>query len=329
MAISTPIDEVRYNADKDFSTVVRNLHEVDGLPLKKIAELLEIKASTISARMRKLGYSFKRPTSFLFDTVQIEDICFKYLLGISSNELSKEYNCSPDTILRILRSKDVSVRSVEDYSKYNEKAFLDMESELAAYFYGWLLTDGYITKTSNETYRVGIELSCRDVVILERLREYIGNTSSIYIRNRKDTRTGNIYKTCAYTFTAPELIERLLHLGLKPNKSLKEVVPDSLKNSPHFWRGVFEGDGHILSGEGRYGITICGSKELCEDFSTYCQKVYPDYIPSVRVNGKGIYTVNLSSRKPTSHILENLYGGATSVLPRKYKVYMEVYSGTI
>ena len=322
----TPIEEVRLIVGVDFFKYVKDLHEQHELSVKEISRLLNMEVATIHARVKKFGYSFKRPVSYVLTSAQIKEVCEKYKNGASANKLAKEYGCSNDSILKVLKNSGIEIRATTDYHPKNSLAFSDTNCEKAAYYLGWLITDGYITKSPGKTDRVGIELSAKDVCILEGLKEYVGNSSKIHRRERKDSRTGNIYSICSYSFTSLEIVKRLKEFGLRPNKSLKETVPEVFKNNRHFWRGVIEGDGHIRTGNGNYGLTLCGSKELCECFMSYCKTICPEYSPSLKQVKGDLYTVNLYSKKSTATVLRNLYGDATVTLPRKYAVYIEVYN---
>jgi len=295
-----------------------------GLSRIQIAEQLRIKPAALSYQMKKVGFSFKKE-SYRLTRVQIEEVCSKYLEGKSSKLIAKTFGCSEDTVLKALRSNHIEIKTSVDYADYkvNLEAFENPHDSDCAYFFGWLLTDGCIYgKEGNE--RVSLEVSEKDAEILRNLKKYVGTNPEIRVRKREDSRTGKTYSQASFSFTDKILVKRLKDLGLTSRKSLKEVVPENFKYNRDFWRGVLEGDGHIRPGS-RYEITICGSQQLCDSFSDYCRKIHPTCNPSIRTNGRGLYTVHLYNKASCKIILDSLYVGCKLMLPRKYNTYLEVY----
>lgn len=292
-----------------------------GVLLKDIAKEIGIDSKKISYQMRKFGISFKRD-SYTLNELQIKSLIERYVARESVPSICEDLPCSYDTAFYILRKNGVEIRSKEDIKFYygytiNETAFEDIQEERAAYFYGWLLTDGCLTRKS-----VSLELCSVDEEILLELKSYLKSSNTIRRRSRLDKRTSNTYHQSSFSFSHTPIRERLVALGLSERKSLKEKCPEALKSNRHFWRGVIEGDGHLAK-DGR-GLELCGGIELLEAFACFCKEIDPEARTSFSKNGK-MDVVRLVGRQSSSKILSNLYDGCSVKLSRKFNTYKEQY----
>jgi len=245
--------------------------------------------------------------------------------NIPSTEIAEKYNCSPDTILRILRAEGVEIKKHTDFKFYkgyriDDDAFSDIHDEQCAYFYGWILTDGCLRNKS-----VSLELCSKDEEVLVNLKNYLNSSNNIRYRSRVDTRTGNTYHQCSFSFSHEIILNRLLSLGLTHKKSLQEKCPDDFRLNRHFWRGVIEGDGHVSSTSDR--VELCGGLELVTAFADYCRTIYPDCSPMFRKNGK-MDIVRIYRKAACKVILDNLYSDCSVKLTRKYNAYKGRYYGS-
>lgn len=302
-----------------YDTVVKMFDE--GSLQKEIADFLGIKAAALAFQMKKVGFSFKRK-SYTLSEVQIKELVERYSSGESTPSICKDLPCSNDTALKVLRENGVVVKGKEDLKFYkgytiNEEAFSDVNEEECAYFYGWILTDGCLTKRS-----VSIELSSVDEELLLNLKTYLNSSSSIRTRSRLDSRTGNTYHQSSFAFSHTTILDRLKQFGLEPRKSLLEKCPDVFKYNRHFWRGVVEGDGHIAKKSN--SLELCGGPELVESFANYCKFLVKDYEPTFTMNGK-MNVVRIRSKDACKLILDELYKDCEFKLSRKYNVYLERY----
>lgn len=294
-----------------------------GEMIKDIASTLGMSGYLLSYHMRRHGFKFDRRYRTLTQK-QVLEIVDRYTNGESTPTLAKEYPCNSDTILRVLRDNNVAIktkRELKFYKDYtiNEYAFLDIQEESAAYFYGWILTDGCLSRDT-----ISIEVQQGDIEVLEKYKAYLKSSNKIYKRSRKDKRTGNTYYSATFNFSHKPIQDRLTLLGLSERKSTNEVCPPELEMNRHFWRGVVEGDGSISSD--RYRVQLCGSKQLVEKFADYARSLHETVAPNYH-NRKGLYTVSISGKEETSAILSDMYRDATLTLSRKYKTYLENYCG--
>jgi len=315
----TDIEKIRILIDTE---LVKKLSS-EGKRRNEIAEILGVKPAALSWQMKKVGFSFQKDFCILSQS-EIDSLELRYLSGESVPAICKDLPCSKDTAFTILRKRGVEIRSKEDIKFYkgytiNEEAFSDVNEEACAYFYGWLLTDGCLSKKS-----VSLELSSQDEEILLNLKNYLQSSNTIRRRSRVDSRTGNTYHQSSFAFSHATILERLKAFGFDAKKSLNEKCPEQLAFNRHFWRGVIEGDGHIAKNSFR--LEVCGGKELAESFACYCATICPEYTPKVTLNGK-MHVGYVSSKYQIKKILDEIYKECNYKLSRKYQVYLEKYHG--
>lgn len=262
----------------------------------------------------------------------------RYQAGQSARKLCLDLPFSEDVVLKVLRDFDVPIKTRKENRlsmgfTINENAFLDVKDPECAYFYGWLLTDGNITKREYG-HQVSIELNIKDIKVLESLSNYIGNGCSVKTRDRFDKRTENTYHMCSYSFSQSFITERLITLGLEPKKSLRENCPEEFLYNRDFWRGVLEGDGYLSKLGSNTNMQICGSEELCNQWFDYCKSIVPDMHMRVAPQNKNksevFYSTYSGRFDECKAVLDSLYLGVPEHLrlERKYNLYVgRFYNG--
>lgn len=292
-----------------------------GLLQQEIADAIGIKKQALAFQMKKFGFSFKRASYRLLDS-QIDEAVRMYSEGMSAPEISLVLGTSKSSVTYALNLRGVIMKTKKEikfYKNYtiNEDAFSDLTTEESAYFYGWLLTDGWVSKAS-----VSIELSRKDEELLHNFKSYMGSSNKIFRRTRLVKPTGNYSDMSSFGFSHKPILDRLKLLGLEEKKSLEEVCPKVFEYNRHFWRGVLEGDGHISKSDNR--IELCGSLKLVKSFANYCTELCSAISPRFTKNGK-MDVVRINGREGVNLILDNLYRDCNLKLSRKYNVYLERY----
>ncbi len=114
-------------------------------------------------------------------------------------------------------------------------------SQDIAYFVGLMAADGNLYhKTS---YMIRIELKDNDAYILNKIRDIL-DIGTVKITERKSY--GKIQKSALFRVNNKSLYNKLLEIGLTPNKSLTLKWPKVPKKYYRdFVRGFFDGDGSI------------------------------------------------------------------------------------
>lgn len=255
----------------------------------------------------------------------------RYQGGESARQICLDMPFAEDVALKVLRDFDVPIKTRKENRfsmghTINESAFLDVSEPECAYFYGWLLTDGCITRRKYG-HQVSISLKKQDFKILESLSTYVGNGCEVKYRDRFDKRTEKVYSSCSYNFSYTPIIERLITLGLSERKSLREYCPESFITNPHFWRGVFEGDGYLSRPDQDLKFQICGSEKLCHQWSDYCREILPSMHVVVKHLRNGLWYTYSGRSAECKIILDSLYLAVPENLrlERKYNLYVERY----
>lgn len=154
----------------------------------------------------------------------------------------------------------------------NDNAFYDFENDrLAAYFYGWILTDGCLSDKGN----ISLALQSNDEYIVNRLLEYVGSNRKA--NEHKIVRGDKVCLSSRGSFCDKIIIERLVAQGLSPRKSGKETLPNfnwlDGKTSKDFWQGCLEGDGWVFVKGKQRQIGLLGSEELLTGFIKFCEDI--------------------------------------------------------
>jgi hypothetical protein len=265
-------------------------------------------------------------------------ILSRYNQGESSIKIAKDYNVNYETILKIIRFYKNPIRKCGKSNKiyhFNENYFEKINSEDKAYFLGFVLADGYVSKNG-----LTISLQLADKHILEEFIKHInGNNKILEYHNKNSTYGKQSY--CRLDLNSQKIKNDLNILGLNNNKTNIVSVPDIPQNlKHHFWRGVMDGDGWIslYKTTPKYinnktkKITFYREKLICEvglcghintinSFSIFLQE---NGLSHNRINKiKSIFRVKIM--KDNLKFLDLIYSDYNTdlCLKRKYSKYLE------
>ena len=207
----------------------------------------------------------------------------------------------------------------------NDFYFSDIDTEAKAYFVGYLLADGCITKHNGEYRQIQLHLSIRDIDILNRLKEETESNRKIYI-----SPDGN---RCMFRDNSYIMAEDLARFGIVPNKTGLEDpdfsdIPTHLLR--HTIRGLIDGDGwisisHTSTGRTVTSIGICGSEMTCRYVTEFLSfNVGVGVLKPSKVKNKNCYKLGYSSLLDNKAIIKYLYKDAEIFLNRKYEHALEI-----
>jgi len=292
-----------------------------GEHINLVAETFSLKPHTVRGILNKRGVVWYKGQ---FSGKDISEMIQLYSDNVSSTEIARKYDTSSQNVLSALRKHGVTPKTkqqVKDLTQPNAnlKAFIE-GTELSSYLFGWILTDGCF----RDSGMVSLELSRKDENILHLLKEYVGIDNKVIQRDRFDKRTGNTYSMSSFSFTNQTIASNLRTLGLSPRKSLQEKCPENLQYDRHFWRGVFEGDGHIAK-KGNM-LSLVGSLELVESFYTFCRSICGEMKGTISRSGK-MHVAQICNKPHVTQVLDAFYSDSAYVLPRKHQVYLDRYTG--
>lgn len=231
-------------------------------------------------------------------------------------------------------SKNIGARSHrEANSKYsfNENFFNQIDTEEKAYWLGFLIADGYITKRDN-SYKIGIALSSCDIGHLEKLNKSLDSDYPI----RTYEATKNSYSNNSYSrliYSSKTMFNDLLKYNFVEHKTNILNPPDlSLLNdfTSDFIRGYFDGNGSIAhtntEKSNSYAFKLVSTKEFLDFVNAYIKeklgfsanKYYK------RRDYQKVMSLEFGGNLKTQKILDLLYKDASIYLDRKYNRYIDL-----
>lgn len=254
-----------------------------------------------------------------------------YKKGLNLKQISEITHTTPETIKNyfnkfgIKTNKEIVATSRRTY-KANESFFESIDTEEKAYWLGFIVADGNVSKRKDrkESYRLTIKLNGDDENHLKKFLEAIESDVPIVMTTQE--RFGKQLKTAQVRINSSKMCKDLIELGVIPAKTGKETIPpipEHLKKD--FLRGLFDGDGsfswripkdRVIPSS---SVSMCGSLEICNFFN--------EMIVSLGVNAQAIqdkgtlHTVTLGGNFNVQKFMEWLYRGSTIMLDRKFENY--------
>ena len=262
-----------------------------------------------------------------------KDICYKYLKeNWTIKLLTEKYALSRFIIKKILQENQIPIKR---HTKRNrlfmkEDYFEKIDTEAKAYFLGLLFTDGNVFIGKKEINQIALELTVRDVEILEKLKAELNTNNKITYRKNP-----NRSETVSLKFFSKKMVEDLSKYGIIPQKTKKtkhlplDLIPDEFKRD--FVRGLIDGDGSVFyHGESKkyLGVTFCSySRNICEELKNIC-----DSFIGVETNhkvftekNKNISRVTYTKQDVAKQLVTVLYKDSNYYLTRKYNLAKIVF----
>lgn len=255
---------------------------------------------------------------------QVAEVIRLYQSGLTAKEIGRRFQLTQTPILRILREANVVKprgggawgigRSVVQHDY-----FVEIMTEAQAYWLGFFSADGCIRADNT----MSVSVAPVDIDHLETLRQDmgVGNKIGVY----KNAGSGH----ARLQWSSPQMKQDFARLGVKHRKSwdiIPPVLPEIFQR--HYWRGVFDGDGHI-SIRPNYTkhylmVQLVGMLPMVEGFCQFC-RVHTNAKINARPT-QGHYQSG-SMAGPATEIAALLYTDATRFLPRKMAVYQRWLRG--
>ena len=230
----------------------------------------------------------------------------RYAAGSTLAVLADEVGVTPAALHYRFKAMGVKMRHSHRRINVDTKAF-DHIKEEAAYWIGFLLADGNISKDKK---RIQMCLQSGDIRHVEKFKKFLSSPNKI---NHSRTRAA-----VHFSATSPELVQALEKFGVVPQKSMS-ATGHVLTYSPAFWRGVVDGDGSLLWSHNKRRtpspcIALCGSLSLMQQYLKFIN-LFISTKAGVIKNGS-IWQVRLSCSKADA-MIRMLYSNASIALDRK------------
>lgn len=204
---------------------------------------------------------------------------------------------------------------------------MNLDIKTLSYIYGLFITDGWLCKHKEKINGVAIEVSLKDLDIIEKLHNKIP-FSSIYYRNR-DTNFKKNHKSVQFNYSRKDLPLLLVEMGFPIDDKTNNAAPPIVDyDELSFWRGVIDGDGSLgLKSSGTEFISLTTkSDKMKESFCSFLEKITGRKYNPKRNKRDNIYNIGcngLSAKKVIEH-LYNSIDNDSIFLDRKYLKMQEV-----
>lgn len=193
---------------------------------------------------------------------------------------------------------------------FNNKFFTSLNNEKSAYWFGFILADGYVQGSPRN--RLSIELGIKDKNHLIKFAKDI----ELDINKIKYISSNNTNRIQIYSYS---MYQDLVAHGCRQKKSLNMQWPkikDQYMN--HMIRGYFDGDGHVGKYSKKYSLSICGSLSFLQGLCEYL-----NLHTTIAKQGK-IYKLLASNLHYIEFFYHYLYHNASVYLDRKHNKFKEI-----
>lgn len=200
-----------------------------------------------------------------------------YQAGKTLNDLKNFFNIkSYGPIKRILKSYNIVLRkkgTLRPQRKHfvNFTFFENIDSPIKAYWLGFIVADGHVTKNN---YKVS--LVSKDKEVIEKFKLAIASEHPITHRANFDKRTNKTYYSWMIQITSKHFVSHLISQGVTHAKSSHCKFPVMNENLyTHFIRGLFDGDGCIcFLKSGKRRISLIATDSILNFIQDYLIKKF-------------------------------------------------------
>ena len=237
-------------------------------------------------------------------------------------EIAELYGVSKSTMSRWVTRFNLTQRGPKRKYTLNERKFYTIETEEDAYWLGFITADGYVNE---ERGFLNVKLQLQDEEHLIKLKNFLESYDSPI----KDDKGGSGQLIKSITFNSKKLVENLVKLNIRQNKSGYEIPQYNLETKLYsaYLRGLIDGDGCLTYGENNYQIDLVGSIELVKFVRDFINKnIVPLNYDYIYQHGT-IYRFTCRNQEIVKACYEFLYENANIYLDRKYRIAMSFLHG--
>lgn len=295
----------------------------EGKTPTELGLLYDIYPNSVTRLLRNFGIERNQHAQKLTQE-QINFIIEQYQLGISSEDIAKQLNIASSTVLRNLTKNNITIRSNSESKrtyKINQNFFENIDNEIKAYYLGFLISDGCVSKNNND---ISIRISPIDKHILEEISMEIYGENLVYT---KDDHVG-------LRVSSKKWKEDLIKLDCIPNKTFLTKFPNINEEFySHFIRGLIDGDGSVLNYKNPL-ISLTGTEELLYKIDEIIKKTLNlqgcIYKPKKYLkNEKNITYLQYKGFFKCKALGEWLYHNSNFKLKRKYESFLNMLNNNI
>lgn len=294
---------------------------------KEIAEYLGegVNCSDIQYWLKKHGL-YKKKYMFSEEDIRFmidnyEDMEYKDIaeyLGLTERQVRGKLNNMGYTKLR----------------DFDKNYFHNIDSDLKAYFLGFIFADGYIVcRPETRNYEFAMQLQSEDKYVLEAINKELGGVHKISHKNPKDKIINGVKTISGHTDVlrvySKDIVCDLINNGIVPDKTHNYIlphVPD--KYFFDFLRGYIDGDGcYYNDNKGNVDINITCA---CKDILDWIKNILCNYSINTHIyKEKDLkYRLVCTKQNDVKRLVNLLYHDNFSMcLSRKYNKIVHLLDG--
>jgi len=255
--------------------------------------------------------------------IEKSEILNQRKIGVSEKEILINFDISSRQYYNLLKLNNIERNKLVRYG-FNENYFEVIDSEDKAYFLGFIIADGNISKNNNS-----VRIIQKETDILYEFKKFISFEGPIFTRNDG--------KISFITVASSKMKNDLDKLGISSNKTMVVKYPDiSIKLQNHFIRGVFDGDGCISLRTDKRDNKQRGQFNICSGSYDFIKEYYDKLVIFANLGGKNkircpkgtYYVVDWGGLSDIENIYNFLYKDANVFLKRKKETFDKVVSIT-
>lgn len=248
----------------------------------------------------------------------------KYKNGTSLREIGKEVHKDKGTIKKILLKHGYNIEETKRYgriSDYNidESFFENIDTEEKAYWLGFFLGDGYITKDNKS---IELALQKQDKEHVEKFKKVLNSSNKIAFKEKV-----NAYK---FSCSSEKLCKDLNKHGVFNNKSLTFTLNEEIlfsKFGRHYLRGLIDANGTIhLDKNNCYIVALTCNELVAKQFKKYIN-IFKERNINYKTGSKAVDIRVYSSSAIL--FIRYLYKNANIYLERKYNKAFAVLESVV
>lgn len=240
----------------------------------------------------------------------------RYESGLALKKVAKELGISEPTLKKNFINNGIDITKMKCFYKRKDvnlksDAFETIDTEEKAYWLGFLLADGYITK---DYQYIEIALKQDDLKHIEKFKSFLCSKAKISYKEKA--------KAYKITITSKKLCADLKKHGVYNNKSLTCKLNEEIMNNEslkwHYLRGLFDGDGSIqYVGETGFSCSITSNEELCLQVKEL--DLFKKYTMHKKKDSNAFQVRCFGENAKL--FLKNIYSESKVYLERKYNMY--------
>ena len=275
------------------------------------------------------------PSNYWISDAERRAIVDAYQGGETIKQIEARLGRNRNKVGKIIKASGIAYRlrcglnKSRAHQKYtvDESYFETIDSERKAWLLGFIASDGNVCISKQRRHTLGIGLAWKDVEILETIKAELKFSGSV--RRVRMTYRGADYFMAMLSLSSVKIVHDLIALGVMPNKSLVlQPWPGPTELMPHYWRGVFDGDGCFSRSQvGRWQASLAGNKTMCLGFKDYCALLGVHASAYAKKDSQNGWAAGSSSRQGVLKFATHLYASASISLPRKWELAKRIMAG--